>query len=479
MGILGIQKGGMRASVKSNATGCTLTCCGGVDNATGANFLVKTPNTRFLVDCGLVQGSRIAQEENRDAFSYDPKDIPVLIITHAHMDHIGRIPKLVREGFSGVIYSTEETRDLATVMLADAQNLIAREARESNRNPIYEKEDVARALSLWKAVKYHQTLEVAPGISTYWKDAGHILGSAIIEIAIDPEKTGGQGKPFKIAFTGDLGNSPTPLLRDTEYAEGVDYMVIESVYGDRNHEPKTERDEKFARILKETLRAGGTVLIPAFSLERTQVMLYKINNLVEAGELPRVPIYMDSPLGSRVTEIYRRHVKDFNMETQKVIAGGDDIFDFAGLRIVEDAQASAQIHSVQGPKVIIAGSGMSVGGRVLAHERVYLSDPHATVMLVGFQVPGSIGRRIEEKSSHIVIDGQSVKVRCRIEKVGGYSSHRDSDGLVDFVSHTMPKIRKVFVAMGENKSSTFLAQRLNGELGANAVVPEKNVEYLL
>lgn len=471
MGILNRKKGGGKGD-----SGCTLTCCGGVNNATGANFLLKTPQTRLLVDCGLVQGSHIAQEENREEFPYDPKEIPNLLITHAHMDHIGRIPKLVREGFQGVIYSTEETRDLATVMLADAQNLIAREARESGRNPIYEKEDVARALSLWKTVKYHQTLEVAPGISTYWKDAGHILGSAIIEITVTP----GEGKTgFKIAFTGDLGNSPTPLLRDTEYVDDADYMVIESVYGDRNHEPKAERDEKFARILKESLRAGGTVLIPAFSLERTQVMLYKINNLVEAGELPKVPVYMDSPLGSKVTEIYRRHVKDFNIETQKVISGGDDIFDFDGLRIVEDAEASAHIHSIQGPKVIIAGSGMSVGGRVLAHERVYLSDPHATVVLVGFQVPGSIGRRIEEKASHIVIDGQSVKVRCRIEKVGGYSSHKDSNGLVDFVAHAMPEIRKVFVAMGENKSSTFLAQRLSGELGANAVVPEKNIEYPL
>ncbi|MDP1624830.1 MAG: MBL fold metallo-hydrolase [bacterium] len=462
-------------------SGCTLTCCGGVDNATGANFLLKTPRGKLLVDCGLVQGSRVAQEENRDAFSYDPKEIPVLLITHAHMDHIGRIPKLVREGFEGVIYSTEETRDLATVMLADAQNLIAREARESGRTPIYEKEDVARALSLWKVVTYHQTLDVVPGISAFWKDAGHILGSAIIEIAVDPGTgaDGKVGKPFRIAFTGDLGNSPTPLLRDTEYVNDADYMVIESVYGDRNHEPKAERDEKFARILKESLRAGGTVLIPAFSLERTQVMLYKLNNLVEAGELPKVPVYMDSPLGSRVTEIYRRHVKDFNIETQKVIAGGDDIFDFAGLRIVEDAQASAQIHSVPGAKIIIAGSGMSVGGRVLAHERVYLSDPKATVVLVGFQVPGSIGRRIEEKSSNIVIDGQRVKVRCRIEKVGGYSSHKDSNGLVDFVAHAMPRLKKVFVAMGENKSSTFLAQRMNGELGANAVVPEKNVEYPL
>jgi len=418
----------------------------------------------------------LLKKKNREDFFYNPKDIPVLLITHAHMDHIGRIPKLVREGFEGVIYSTLETRDIATVMLADAQNLVAREAKESGRTPLYEKEDVARALSLWKTVRYHETLSIADGISTYWKDAGHILGSAIIEITITPK---GNTKSFKIAFTGDLGNSPTPLLRDTEYVDDVDYMVIESVYGDRNHEPKTERDAKFARILKETLRAGGTVLIPAFSLERTQVILYKINNLVEGGELPKVPVYLDSPLGTKVTEIYRRHSDSFNEETQKVIKGGDDIFDFPGIKIIDNPAQSSNIHAVKGPKIIIAGSGMSTGGRVLSHEQVYLPDPKATLVLVGYQVAGTAGRKIEEKSSYIKINHQRIKLRARIEKVGGYSSHKDSNGLVDFTAHAMPKIKKIFIAMGENKSSTFLAQRIRGELGGNAIVPEKNVEYPL
>ena len=249
-----------------------LTGCGGIGNATGANFLLKTPFQKILVDCGLVQGSHFASEENRDAFPYKPNEIAFLLVTHAHMDHVGRIPKLVREGFSGVIYSTVETKELAALMLDDAQGLIEREARENGLEPLYAKSDIVRALSLWKTVGYRETLDLGDDLSAYFKDAGHILGSAIIEVTL--KKIG-----KKIAFTGDLGNSPTPLLKDTEYVDDVDYMVMESVYGDRNHEPKDVRDARLGNILKDAVQRNGTVVIPAFSLERTQVILYEINNL--------------------------------------------------------------------------------------------------------------------------------------------------------------------------------------------------------
>lgn len=452
----------------------SLTCCSGVGNATGANFLLKTPKLLILVDCGLIQGSRYAMEENRAEFAYDPAKIDYLLVTHAHMDHIGRIPKLVRAGFAGVIYSTVETKELAALMLEDAQALIAREARQSGLDPMYEKEDVARALSLWKTIEYHETFQLAPEVSLYWKDAGHILGSAIIEVTL------GEGdKKTKIAFTGDLGNSPTPLLRDTEFVTDADYMVMESVYGDRNHEPKDVRSARLKSIVLETLQKGGTVVIPAFSIERTQIILYEINNLIESNVLPRVPVFLDSPLAIKVTDVYRAHIEEFNDKTQGVIRAGDDIFNFPGLRIVRDHQESQTIDRMKGPKIIIAGSGMSVGGRVLHHETSFLDDPKSTILLVGYQVAGSIGRQIEDKRPSVTIDGAKVRVRARIEKISGYSSHKDSDNLVDFVGHALPKIRKVFVAMGENKSSAFLAQRLRSELGANAVVPERDIEYFL
>jgi metallo-beta-lactamase family protein len=456
--------------------GYTLTACGGVGNATGANFLLKTPDVSILVDCGLVQGSHFAAEENREPFPYVPANISALFITHAHMDHVGRIPKLVRDGFKGVIYSTVETKELASLMLDDAVNLIAREAKETGREAIYEKIDIANAMNLWKTIEYHTSFAFSADISVYLWDAGHVLGSCIVEMTL---KDAAEGKGRKIAFTGDLGNSPTPLLRDTEYITDADYMVIESVYGDRNHEAKDVRDARLKQILAEAIHRGGTVVIPAFSLERTQVILYEINNLVESHTIPSVPVYLDSPLAIKVTEVYRAHSKDFNDKIKAAIAGGDDIFDFPGLRIVRNPDESAAIHTSHAAKIIIAGSGMSVGGRVLSHERFYLEDPNATVLLVGYQVPGSLGRQIEEKVKKLNINGQHVNVKAHIEKISGYSSHKDSDHLVEFVSHTQPKLKQIFIAMGENKSSTFLAQRLRDELGANAVVAEKVKEYPL
>ncbi len=446
----------------------TLTCCSGVGNATGANFLLKTPSLSILVDCGLIQGSRENAEENRADFSYDPTSISFLLVTHSHMDHIGRIPKLVKEGFRGAIYSTVETKEISALMLEDAQALLAREARERGIEPMYEKEHVAEALNLWKTVDYHETTALAEGVSAYWKDAGHVLGSSIIEVALPTTK---------IAFTGDLGNSPTPLLRDTEFVTDADYMVIESVYGDRNHEPKDVRDARFRSIVAETISKGGTVIIPAFSIERTQIVLFELNNMIEGNVIPRVPVFLDSPLAIKVTDVYKRHVEEFNRKTQSIISAGDDIFSFPGLKIVDSHQESQIIDGVKGSKIIIAGSGMSVGGRVLHHEIAFLDDPKATILLVGYQVAGSVGRQIEEKRSVIKINGTPVQVRARIEKISGYSSHKDSDNLVDFVSHAMPKLRQVFVAMGENRSSTFLAQRLRSEVGANAIVPERDKVY--
>jgi len=470
------------SATKTESKKYSLIACGGVGNATGANFLVKTPDMKFLVDCGLIQGSHFAVEENREEFPYKPSEISFLLITHAHMDHIGRIPKLVREGFSGTIYSTPETREIAALMLDDAVNLIDREAREKHQDPIYTKEDIAHSMFLWKTVEYHTPLDLSNNVSIFLRDAGHVLGSSIIEVTLRGAGSLGINdakKGLKIAFTGDLGNSPTPLLRDTEYVTDADYMVMESVYGDRNHESKDIRDARLKEILGNALRRGGTVVIPAFSLERTQVILYEINTLVEANQLPRVPIFLDSPLAMKVTDVYARYEKDFNPARKKDIAAGDNLFDFPGLKIVRHPDESAAIHSLTGPKIIIAGSGMSVGGRVLSHEAYYLGDPNATILIVGYQVPGSLGRKIEEKSPKLTVNGQNIVVRQHLEKISGYSSHKDSDHLVEFVSHALPKLRQVFIAMGETKSSTFLVQRLRDELGANAIVAEKVREYEL
>ena len=440
----------------------TITFCSGVGTATGANFLLETEVGKNLIDCGLVQGSKFAEEINKDDFPYDVGSIKNLFVTHAHADHIGRIPKLVRDGFRGAIYSTPETKSLAAVMLPDILTQIRREAGEQNVEPMYDNEDIDKALELWQGIPYHQTTDIA-GFAVTLLDAGHILGSTMFEFVKN-------GK--KIVFTGDLGNSPTPLLRDTEIITDADYMVMESVYGDRNHEPKSERRAKLKWVINDTIKRGGTVVIPAFSLERTQVILYELNNLIEEKEIPTIPVFLDSPLAIKVTSVYKAFTTDFNKTVQQEQSEGDNIFQFPGLKFVRTAEESKDIVRHQGSKIIIAGSGMSTGGRVIHHEREFLGDPQSTILIVGYQTAGSLGRELQDGAKSVNIEGQMIKVKADIETIFGYSSHKDSDHLVEFVGHTAKTLKCVWVAMGEPKSSLFLTQRLRDYLGVNAVYPK-------
>jgi metallo-beta-lactamase family protein len=440
----------------------TITFESGVGTATGANFLLETEAGKNLIDCGLVQGSRFAEEINKNSFPYDVASIKNLFVTHAHADHIGRIPKLVHDGFRGAIYSTPETKRLSAVMLPDILTQMRREAGEQNIEPMYGNEDIDKALELWKEIPYHQTTDVSDFAVTL-RDAGHILGSTMFEFVKN-------GK--KIVFTGDLGNSPTPLLRDTEVITDADYMVMESVYGDRNHEPQSERREKLKRVINDTVRRGGTIVIPAFCLERTQVILYELNDLIEGKEVPSIPVFLDSPLAIKVTAVYKSFSQDFNKTVQQEQKEGDNIFDFPGLKFVRTAEESKDIVRHQGSKIIIAGSGMSTGGRVIHHEREFLGDPQSTILIVGYQVAGSLGRELQDGAKSVRIEGQDVVVRAHVETILGYSSHKDSDHLIEFVGNTAKTLKCVWVAMGEPKSSLFLTQRLRDYLGVNAVYPK-------
>lgn len=442
----------------------SITFLGGADTVTGSNFLLEIAGKRILIDCGLEQGSDVADMRNREDFGVEPSSVDVLLITHAHADHIGRVPKLVRDGYKGPIYSTPATRELAAVMLPDACRLLGEEAARKGLLPLYEEKDVADALGLWRVAPYYQFLDLGAGISVYPKDSGHILGSAMYEISY-------QGK--KIVFTGDLGNSPSLFLRDTDKITDATYLVMESVYGDRNHEPKDERRERLRAVVRETVAKKRTLVIPAFSLERTQDMLYELNKMVEGGEVPEVRVYIDSPLATAVTEVYKRYGQDFKESARKYIAEGDDLFQFPKLKFTAERRDSERIDSAGAPKIIVAGSGMSNGGRILHHEKKYLPDPNATLLLVGYQTLGTLGRRIQDGAKEVVIEGERIKVRAKVEEIMGYSSHKDSDRLVDFVADTDKTVKKVFVAMGEPKAAMFLAQRLRDYLGVDAIVPKR------
>jgi metallo-beta-lactamase family protein len=451
-----------------------LTFCSGVGSVTGANFLLELSNgdktTKILVDCGLIQGEKSAQAENRDDFGYDPEEIDILFVTHAHLDHVGRIPKLVKEGFSGVIYSTPETMALAELILEDAVGLLQKEATNEGVLPLYEVQDMKKAFTLWKTISYHVETDFPEGFSVYLRDAGHILGSSMIQFTYD-------GK--KIVFTGDLGNTPTPLLQDTEPITGADYVIMESVYGDRNHESKDERRGKFAQVIKDVIHKNGTLVIPAFSLERTQVILYELNKLIESKQVPSIPVYVDSPLATRVTEVYRSSTYLFNKIAQGEIKGGDDIFSFPKLSFTVSMQESKDIDHSKSPKIILAGSGMSIGGRVVHHEEIYLPDPKNTILLVGYQTLGSIGRHLLDGEKKVSIHGNDIPVRAKIESILGYSSHKDSDHLVAFAETASATVKKIFVAMGEPKASLFLAQKIRDNLGLEAMYPERLKRYEL
>jgi metallo-beta-lactamase family protein len=447
-----------------------ITFYGGAGTVTGANFLLEFNNQKYLIDCGLEQGNKFVEKNNYEPFSYDPKEIDALFVTHGHTDHIGRIPRLVSFGFKGPIYSTHPTKEIAEVMYEDALSLMKMQQKEDGKELLYNENDVSQALSIWETKDYHEELGLGDGVSLNFLDAGHILGSAMVEFVRD-------GK--KLLFTGDLGNTPAPIVKDTEKISDVNYLVMESVYGDRNHEDVKDRSEFLKNVIENTRAENGVLLIPAFSLQRTQTLLFEINKMVEDREIKPIDVYLDTPLGIRVLEIYRRFPQHFNKHIKKRIDSGDDPFDFSGLTFTLKSSESRQIAKEKNPKVIIAGSGMSHGGRIRSHEIQFLGDKKTTLLFVGYQTVGSLGRRLQEGQKKVKIDDKWVNVRANIKSIAGYSAHKEMDQLIEFVENTSGSLEKVFVAMGEPKSSLFLTQRLRDFLGVDAVAPDRGNSYTI
>jgi metallo-beta-lactamase family protein len=443
-----------------------LTFFGGAETVTGSNFLVEGARGKMLVDCGIEQGRDFCEKEMYAPFPYDVPSLDAVVITHAHLDHIGRAPKLMREGFKGKVYMTPPTRDLMDVMLRDSARILAENAREHGLEAMYDDRDIDALLAHVQTVEYHHEWEAAPGLSCYLRNTGHILGSASVRI-MDEDGTG-------LALTGDIGGTPNVLLRDAEAITDADVIVMESVYGDRKNTEKGDRVPELRDALKRALSGGGTVLIPAFSLERTQLMLYELSNLMDAGEIPKITVYLDSPLAIKATEVYEKYAETyFRPEAVEELHREHSLFKFPFLKMTESREESMAIWQDHGPKIIMAGAGMSHGGRIGRHEQKYLPDASTTLMIVGYQAPGSPGRMLQDGATHVRLDKKDVRVRARVESFHGWSAHADRDGLLDFAGMAQPRAKTFFTALGEPASARFLAQRIHEYLGAKAIVPQK------
>jgi metallo-beta-lactamase family protein len=446
---------------------------GAAREVTGSCHLVETGSTRFLIDCGMFQGVEFASERNAEPFDFDPKSIDFVILTHAHMDHSGRLPSLCKAGFKGPIYCTAPTKDFTEIMLEDSARVIFEEALAHNRLPLYLVEDVMTVVKQCQTVDYRKEFQPVPGIRAQFRDAGHILGSAFVELWItEGEKT------KKIVFSGDLGNPPMPLLRDTEFADGADVVVMETTYGGRIHEPAAMRHDMLRDVFRMVAKRGGTLLIPAFALERTQQVLYELNDLVEKHQVPRMPVYVDSPLAIKATAIYKKYEHLFDKEALDHIRAGDDLFRFPGLQFTTTGHESRGINNVPPPKVIIAGSGMCTGGRIVGHLAHYLGNAKNHLLIIGYQPHDSIGRMLLDGERRVEISGHTVEVHASVSAIGAYSAHGDQPKLLHWIKEmTNPKPTHVYLVHGEKKAAMMIADGLKQKLQVDSTIPEYHKTY--
>lgn len=441
----------------------TIKFCGAAERVTGSSYLVETEKTKFLVDCGLFQGDHEADHENWQEFLYEPKEIDFVIITHSHIDHIGRLPLLYKRGFRGKIYSTLPTEEFCQIFLEDTARILSKTAEELKLPILYEEIDVENTMNLFSHHNYHEEFSPAENIKVKLYDAGHILGSSIVEIVVD-------GKI--IVFSGDLGNPPVPILRDTDFIKRADYVVMESTYGDRTHAPFEQRQIELERVIEETQAKNGVLLIPSFAMERTQEIIYELNELVRNNRIKEIPIYVDSPLATRATEIYKQHPEYFDKEAQDKIKAGENFFNFSNLKFTASSEESKALDKDSSSKIIIAGSGMSNGGRIVFHEQAYLPKASTTLLIVGFQVKGTLGRKIESGAKTVYIQGEEVAVKANVKTIESYSAHADEPRLKYWLSRIEKPIKKLFIVHGEIETQDHLKHKIEEEQGIETYIPK-------
>ncbi|PIR03917.1 MAG: MBL fold metallo-hydrolase [Candidatus Magasanikbacteria bacterium CG11_big_fil_rev_8_21_14_0_20_39_34] len=442
-----------------------LTFFGAAHEVTGSCHLLQADGKNILLDCGMFQGSDFNEGKNNEKFPFDPKTIDAVVVSHAHLDHTGRIPKLFREGFHGKIYATKATCELANIIWNDAFHIMSYNNKKFQSPILFDEGDIEMARMHCEGVDYGEKVRIGD-IQVTFKDAGHIFGSSFLEIEAE-------GKT--IGFSGDLGNSNVPILRDTDRLGKVDILLCESTYGSRMHESEEMRIQMLHDLIMEGYNKGGVIMMPAFSIERTQEILYRLDKLIEHDKaLPCFPIFLDSPMAIDSLPVYKKYPEYYDVEASKHYMNDEDFLSFHCLTLTRTVEESKKINNVPNPKMIIAGSGMMTGGRILHHAFRYLSDPNSTLIIVGYQAYGTLGRKLYEGAETVYIFGQEIPVRCSIKAIGALSAHADQQKILSWVRNAEKMPKKVYCIHGEPESSTALAHKLRDELSIDAFVPERN-----
>jgi metallo-beta-lactamase family protein len=500
--------------------GISIQFLGAAGCVTGSQFVVTVGDRRVMVDCGMFQGSPEEVERNRMPFAVDPRSVDALILTHAHLDHCGRTPALVKDGFAGVIHATHATVDLAEIVLRDSAKLqveaaerwnrrqarkaeqaaavveseaahhetddpslperlrrAAPEGRTTTREPLYEEKDVDATMRLMRGAEYGATIEVTDGVTAVLHDAGHILGSAIVELRL---ADGGESRT--LVFSGDLGRDGSPILRDPTPIAHADVVVVESTYGNREHAPHDEAIEELVAAIGEVASDEGVLLVPAFAIGRTQELIWVLDELVRQGRIPRVPLYLDSPMASKATTVYVDHPETYDEETAALLRSGDSPLNYPGQQFTDSVEESKAIRHAKRPIMVVASSGMLTGGRVMHHLKDFLPDPACTLLFIGYQGEGTLGRHLQEGGRTARIDGQEVEVRCRVRSVSGFSAHADQHELERWLGHfgrsasdgggsSNGRPRRVLLVHGDPDAADAFAGRIRTDLGLEAHVP--------
>jgi metallo-beta-lactamase family protein len=461
---------------------------GATRTVTGSMHLLSINGHKLLLDCGLCQGKRKEAFETNRNLPFAGSEVDAVILSHAHIDHSGNLPSLVKAGFSGSIYATSATRDLAAYMLLDSAHIqesdVAyvnkRRAEQGKRlfEPLYTSQEATATLSHFVSVEYDHPFEPAPGVRVHFLDAGHILGSAMVIVDINEN-----GRQFRLVFSGDLGRKGLPILRDPQVAEGADFLIMESTYGNRLHESTGEAKEILCQTVQATYDRRGKLLIPAFAVGRTQELVYQLDQLVEEGRLPAIDVFVDSPLAVNVTEVFRLHPECYDEEALDAMAdeSNGNPFGFDRLRYVRSVEESKRLNGLKTPAIIISASGMCEAGRILHHLKNNIEDPRTTVLFVGYQAENTLGRKLLEGQDPVPIFGEEYHVKAQVKRAEGYSAHADRSELLNWAARTQARgqLKRVFVVHGEEESAFALAEGLKEQGVAQVDVPERGQVFEL